>query len=876
MARRNRTQFLFGSAGIILSVGIGIYFSIHTYLYPGPWVHSPYDWQWLVLFGGLLTLGALFAIPSRGRLLLLLTLMFAFGFGGYTIYRAGLIQEFIALGALILSALVFGDWLLTRFVSVKDISALERLFISATLGLAGWMVFGTALGFLGWLYQEIIFSSIIIVLLFMSWRWFKQVIIKFRRERSKITHHWRTGDLRLQALFLAIILIFSIGPFLWSLTPTVRWDGLSYHVAAPAIYIENHAIVEIPESAQAYWAHYAEMVYTVGLLLGGQPLPSLLHLIMGLLAAGLTFTLGKRIHSTAVGMIGAVMFFTVPIILYEIGTPYIDAFLATYITALLLIGYIWWNSGNDRWLLLAGVFAGIALGIKLTSVPVLLVIVSLLTFGLWKKYQQPATILYKLFQFGIIALALWLPWLLRDGLWTGNPIFPYFNGLFKSTKWFIAEPNWTQPVQKKSIVWWILLPWNLTTNSSRFYHEAPGSVLMAMPLLALPWILIKWKEIQSTQRIGYIIAELFVVASTILLFLVYPNARYLIPIYPTLALLSAINIYWLFSSIHAHWLKAVLCIIAGIYLLLGQLMVLIRITDTPERYPYNYILQKESTSEYLAGKIPVYNAFQYLNALPDENLKVLGIGTEFRLYTRAHIYGPLFSYEAYQIIKDSKTPEELAYKLDSNGFNYILVNKPEQNYRPQYYTSPALNNEFFRKFTTLLFIDNQVYVYRFDPRGVEKPEALNLLKNPGIEIMSSEKTPVDWQMNGPVKVIQGKNAANNGDYALGIHGNVPQQKYAYFLQSVPVTANEIYTASYWAVLTNGNGKLQLQINWLDSNNQQISQDSTWIPLIDDWKSYSFTIQAPPSAAYAEVVAAVTGDAEVSADDVCFAIGDYCP
>jgi len=94
---------------------------------------------------------------------------------------------------------------------------------------------------------------------------------------------------------------------------------------------------------------------------------------------------------------------------------------------------------------------------------------------------------------------------------------------------------------------------------------------------------------------------------------------------------------------------------------------------------------------------------------------VFSVGNELRLYTASEIYGILFSKEAHHALHDATTPDELAQNLAREGYDYLLIYPPEQEHRPEIYTSPSLHEAFFERYTRLEYSQKNVYLYHFVP-----------------------------------------------------------------------------------------------------------------------------------------------------------------
>lgn len=868
---------LFSAFGILLSVLGGIWVGLRAFLFPGSFPHYPYDWNWILFYACLLI--AVFGLVRfwRGRLLLVVT-----GLGGLAVLvvscvQAGLVKEFLAWAWLVILAASLGDALIRRIIGNIAHSVAARLFLGLALGFGGLMLVGLLLGVLGGytLTWTLITLGALTVLTLPGWfLWIRNLC---QKNFSRLVTVWKTADLRALALGVGVIAIFLLGPYLWASAPAIRWDSLSYHVSAPQIYIDHHAMVEIPESAQAYWSHYAEMLYTLGMQLAGQPLPGWLHLTMGILAAAITALFGTKLVNARVGILAAGLVISLPLINYEIGSAYMDAFSMAYITAMLFSAYLWWERRDSRWILLAGIFGGLATGLKLNSLPFVIVLGVFVLFILLKRHRFTGATFRAGILFILPVFLLWLPWLIRDGIWTGNPIFPNYNGFFKSPDWSQSTFFALQGVSESIFVRLLRVPWDIVVNSNQFYREAPGGALLALPWLALPWGYLYSDALPRSTRRTFLALLGYVALAILFLFNISWNARYLMPVYPLLALLAAANIETLFHMEISGWKKpaagAVGAILAIAYLLAGQASVIIRMPDLSERYPYRLAVGMEQQSEFKSRTLPFLPAFEYLDRLPGET-KVLSLGVEFRLYTRARIYAPLFSYEAQQVLQNSQTAEDLAGALKEKGFAYLLVYIPEQRHRPDVYSSPGLTPDFYRKYTRLAFAQNRTYLYRlnFDNHPVEISQ-VNFLSAPGFEKTGPNQAPT-WVETGKPAIILDAEKSRTGNTAALLFGPEAPDSYNSLSQSLTIEGGNIFTLRGWARSDDPEASLQFSIQWRDGNGRPLRTDWDWIPVNDDWQEYSLSATAPQESRSVVISLAAIGDRSIWFDDLCFSEGGY--
>jgi hypothetical protein len=691
---KNRLALSIGMAGILLGLLLAIGYAFRTYWHPQlPYVSYPADrWVGALCLVTFLVIAA-FLLIGKYRWLILMGLLPTAIALLIPLFDARILKVFLLLAWFLWVSWVIGDIFLRWLKATADLVPGERIILGLVLGWGVLVVLTLFLG-LAALYRRWVFNALFSLLsLWGLWRNWARI----RRFRFG-----RLPDSGLDSLTITLVAIIALGSFLWALAPAVRYDSLSYHLAVPERFIQAGRMIELPESFQTYWAHYGEMIYVMALLLGEQPLPGLINFSAGLVLALQTFFVAKRLTNRGTGLIAVLVLYSLPIIGIESATTYIDIFIAVFVTAALHSALLWEHSSRKTWLLLTGIFSGLAVGAKLTAFWLLLPFWGLI---LWRLYHLRKLSWMNLAAVVAPVILLWSPWLVRDGFWTGNPLFPNLNSIFQSPEWFDRNFFIFQPTRNtlRSIV---LFPWLGVTQSHAYYHEAPGAVLAGLPLLCLPWM--------YYQRKKYVTLFLTASMAMALLFSFGANARYLMPLFPLLSVLAALNIV-IFAKKLYSWKKrwafgfVLLCLV---YVFSTRLAFNMRWWEIPERYPIQIWSSQESPEQFVDRILPVYSAFEYLDQ--QGRFKVLSVGNELRLYTDSEIYGVYFSKEANQALHTNTTSQGLARYLAERGYDYILVYLPEQKHRPELYLSPVLSEAFFSRYTRLEYQHKEVYLYQLN------------------------------------------------------------------------------------------------------------------------------------------------------------------
>jgi len=312
--------------------------------------------------------------------------------------------------------------------------ALEVAYDTALgLGVLAYLVLG--LGLVGLLYPWAL-ALAALSLYAVGWRQIPELVRWLREAR------WPAG--RLDSLLWATLVVCAVAALVRNLVPpsSDEWDTLVYHLTAPKQFLQAHRIYFIEHDHHTNFPFNMEMLYLLGLGLHSDRLAKLFHLatyvlcVLALCGAGHSLREpGKGTDtSNAMGAAGAVAFATIPVVAWEAGTAYIDLGLALY-GLLAVLAWSEWRQGRGRgWLVAAGLLAGLAFGVKMTGLLVVLFVcgATLLTEA-WRRQARQAVASTLLL--GAIAVGLASPWYIKTYVYTGNPVFPFFYGVLGGRGW---------------------------------------------------------------------------------------------------------------------------------------------------------------------------------------------------------------------------------------------------------------------------------------------------------------------------------------------------------------------------------------------------------------------------------------------------------
>ncbi|MCI5163904.1 MAG: phospholipid carrier-dependent glycosyltransferase, partial [Candidatus Electrothrix sp. AX5] len=181
-----------------------------------------------------------------------------------------------------------------------------------------------------------------------------------------------------------------------------------------------------------------DLLYTGALYLGSDILAKYIHMAFGLGTALLLYIHLKKRLSITYGLLGALFFLSIPIIVKLSITVYVDLGLLFFSTASLLLLFHWLETGKQRkYLILAGLSCGLAIGTKYNGLLVLFLLALMLPILIIRSQPQTkkeaGTAIRATVFFCLAALVSASPLLIRNAVWTGNPIYPLYNGFFNRT-----------------------------------------------------------------------------------------------------------------------------------------------------------------------------------------------------------------------------------------------------------------------------------------------------------------------------------------------------------------------------------------------------------------------------------------------------------
>ena len=554
-----------------------------------------------------------------------------------------------------------------------DTPRLERALIGFALGLGLLALLMLALGLVGGLYRPLGFLPPG-VLLALGGREHVRMAIELREWVGSIRlTGWGWALALTFAAFAAVSLIGCFAP------PTIalEWDSVAYHLADPKLFLTAHRIYYLPWEDHSNFAFTAEMWYLYGIQIGDVSLAKLFHFACGAGTCLAVYALGTRLTSPAVGKVSALLFASTPLVFWEAGTAYVD--LATaFFTTLTLLALGQGILGRDaRWVRLGAVLMGLTLSTKATALGTLVLLALGVLVWQWRGLKQtPFAALKSAVLWGLLALAVGSPWLIKSAILTGNPVYPFLFGLFGGRGWskFAAEFYTNANAvfgMGHSLSDVALVPWNMTmfllpghpTAYPKPFNDNQTPLAALSPVLLAALFFPVFGRGASVQIKAL---ALFALGSFALWAGTMQYARYLLPVLPVFCLLAGYVVVQAYSlRLKSGYALAALAV--GSLLFSGYIGTILLSKVAP------VVFGQVNRDLYIEQNFGPYPAMQFINTQLPANTKTVLYGCPLGFYADKPylwgdpMHGTYIPYDTFHSVDDLR-----AY-LHKIGVTHILI-----------------------------------------------------------------------------------------------------------------------------------------------------------------------------------------------------------
>jgi len=239
----------------------------------------------------------------------------------------------------------------------------------------------------------------------------------------------RGGLRRASSAVLLFPLLFAVPSFFLALYPASGFDENLYHLPIARSLAATHSVGFLTNLRNPVFPELVESLDAATMLLFGDDATNLVE-CLALAAIGLSLAgFARRWGSPSAGILAAAFFACHLQVVWQGAGSCVDLDL----TLFFVTAYFAWEAGQEtgdgRWLGVAGALAGFAAGTKYLGLAVLPVLVVLTLARRDGRRIRNAAVLSGV---GMAALSPFYLWIFAE---TGNPVFPLLPGIFGHSEW---------------------------------------------------------------------------------------------------------------------------------------------------------------------------------------------------------------------------------------------------------------------------------------------------------------------------------------------------------------------------------------------------------------------------------------------------------
>lgn len=473
---------------------------------------------------------------------------------------------------------------------------------------------------------------------------------------------------------VALVLLPAAGlvvSFLSSFAPITHYDSLVYHLALPATYLREGRIESLPYNLYSAFPGACEALFT--LILGALPSPEYTINVFGwAVAAAIGAAVAEwsgQIAGRRCGWVAFALWWTMPPVLLLSQGAYVDVPLAAA-TYLAVRSFAAWRTDPDAksGALFAAGFCGLAISIKYTGGITAVILLAGVIFMARREARLRAIV-----SFVAASAVLPFPWLLKNLVSLGNPVFPFFH------RWLGGNAGWTTETAsgyfavlteysgRSNLLVDLLTPWR--TAASRGGFDVLGD--FGWPLLlfaAVPACFL------SSRREVRLLAAYFGLHA-VAWYVSKPVLRFLVPALPVAVALSAVTLARL-GRHRRPVIRTVTIALSGAWIasnvfLYGLAVGELKLFEVP--------FGQSSAEDFLRRRLAFYPTFQFVNESASPRETVLLVG-EQRTY---HLRVPFLSSNLFapspvsSVCNGAETLDAVSAFLHQRGVTRIIVNEGE-------------------------------------------------------------------------------------------------------------------------------------------------------------------------------------------------------
>ena len=443
-------------------------------------------------------------------------------------------------------------------------------------------------------------------------------------------------------------------------------DSVAYHYLGPKVWLREATIRPVPDEVLTAFPAIVETQYAALMSLGGQRAPQFFA-VFGLFSLLLVAaSLGRRLGLDSSGAWWtAALLVTMPAVYLGGLNGFIDVPCAAFILAAARVAF---DVEQPRDYVLLGVFCGIAVGTKYTSlISWVLIVLCAILVSVWvRRYSFVSVLRSSALSCGV-AIAVASPFYLRNWILFGCPIYPPPPILLHIFNVPSMTPSVMHELQKnvfetgvgmgRSFWNFLLLPFNLTYHTADF-RGAGGIGLM--PLALGPF------GLAATRRDGFARGlALFALLQMAAWFATAQISRYLIPVY-VIGVIFAVAGWRYAVGVSARFAPVLSVLVVTTSLLYGLVMIV------PDRVEdIRAVVSSAFEARRLHDKTPFLDSLEYVNGDPSAT-KVLILNPHVAGYYSDKTYLKPVGRWGEETLPDAENLQKILSELPTLRVSHVL------------------------------------------------------------------------------------------------------------------------------------------------------------------------------------------------------------
>ena len=480
---------------------------------------------------------------------------------------------------------------------------------------------------------------------------------------------------------LALLAASNAPGFIWA-EEGFGYDVLEYHLQLPKEYLAAGQIGYLPHNVYANFPAAVEMLYLLAMIVLGDvqdvgTTANMIHLYLAAFTVFAAWVAGRE-WSPRAGVVCGVVIGTVGWLPYLSGLAYVENGMLFFgMTA--MAGLMRWfrlcedEHGSDSqacslgWIVIVGVAAGFACACKYTAVPMIALPIGLIVLCLCRdRLAQRCT---RAAVFLVATLAAMSPWLVKNQIATGNPVFPLANSIFEA-----SPPGWGDEQtqhwnaghalrpEKHALGARLRITWDYVFND-KYARFGPAVFLLgAIAVLRRRW-----------GRVDVALVAMAALQFSVWVFATHLYARFIVVWLIPLALLAGRSVWQSrlvgFDSTKVRHALAASVLVLGAGWNLAAAARLHRNESSPA-VPARAIYE---------GLLPGYEYFQVVNQELAPDARILLVGDAKPFYFQREVdYCVVFNHNPFLArLLEAEHDSEVVNWLRGQGYTHILVNWSE-------------------------------------------------------------------------------------------------------------------------------------------------------------------------------------------------------